>query len=254
MLLVDIGNSRIKWAVATPDAWRGGYAATLVPGDSAEIGRFWRRLARPERVVVSNVGGAAIEQELNAWCAAHWELLPQYLRPTEPVPGLVNLYHEPSQLGADRWAAVIGAQALVGVPAVVVDCGTAVTIDVVDEKNRFLGGLIMVGLDLARRSLLHETERILEAGDAPTTVLGRSTAECLASGVYYGLSGGIDRAIQEVHSKLESPPNVLLTGGDARRVQPFLHHTVSLEPELVLRGLAALVERDEMGVRRPGVG
>jgi len=252
-LLVDLGNTRLKWALESPYAWLGGFVSQVNTGTVPDFERLWQDIAPPKRVMVANVRGAAAETALTAWCGKRWAVAPRFLDPAVPVTGIANGYRNPAQLGPDRWAAVIGAQAVGPVPALVVDCGTAITIDVIDQHNRYLGGAIMPGLDLARHSLRDRTEQIVDVSADCAQVLGRSTAECVSSGVLYGLVGGVDRCIEEAGNSLKTPSNLLLTGGDALRVQPLLKHPAMVEPDLVLRGLAEVMRRDEVAVRHSGL-
>ncbi len=253
-LLVDFGNSRLKWALATPHGWRGGFAAPVEGGAKPDLDRLWGEVVTPRRVLIASVRGESARHAVDLWCRRRWTLAPEFLDPTRPVTGISNGYRDPAQLGPDRWAAVIGAQALGPVPAVVIDCGTAITVDVVSRDNRYLGGAILPGLDLARDSLRGRAERIADVSPRSVALVGRSTAECVASGVLYGAAGGIDRYLDELETALGDPLHALLTGGDAPRLQPLLKRTVTLEPELVLRGLAEMLKRDEMGVRNSGIG
>lgn len=250
-LLVDLGNTRLKWALESPRRWLGGFAADVNVGMVPDFDRLWHDLGPPARMMVANVRGAAAEAALIAWCTRRWAVVPRCLNPAVPVAGIANGYRDPAQLGPDRWAAVIGAHAVGSLPVVVVDCGTAITIDVVDQHSRYLGGAIMPGLELAWRSLHDRTEQIVDGAADCRHVLGRSTAECVASGVFYGLVGGVERVIEEAGRSLGALANLLLTGGDALRVQPFLKRPAMVEPDLVLRGLAEVMRRDEVAVRDP---
>ncbi len=251
-LLVDLGNTRLKWALTSPHEWVGGFAVPVASGIMPDFDRLWGDLAPPNHIMVANVRGATAAAALMDWCMRRWSVAPRCLDPAQPVPGIVNGYHDPGQLGPDRWAAVIAAQAAGPLPAVVVDGGTTITIDVVDQARGYVGGAILPGLELARRSLRDHTQQIGDVSAEYKGLLGRSTAECVASGVCHGLAGGVERVIEEVGRTLGSAPTVLLTGGDAERIRRFLKRPVVIEPELVLQGLAEVMRRDEVAVRNSG--
>ncbi len=160
-LVLDLGNSRLKWGLHGNRGWMG-FGAT----PNAEIGtlalRDWQNLPRPSRVVGVNVAGEPARVRLEAQ-VARWRLVPQWLTATAEGAGVVNGYKVPAQLGADRWASLVAARQratsgeLVPAPAVVINAGTAVTIDALDESGRFLGGLIVPGVHVMLRALAENT-------------------------------------------------------------------------------------------------
>jgi type III pantothenate kinase len=166
-----------------------------------------------------------------------------FLEPTNAAYGIVNNYHDPKQLGSDRWAALIGARTLADGALGVIDCGTAITVDALSADNVFLGGAILPGFRLARNSLLKSTRGVNESESDLVSVLGRSTADCVSSGVYYGLAGGVDRLVNEIEKTLVQHLRLYVTGGDAIRLQPLLTAQTILEPELVLKGLSNVLNR-----------
>ncbi len=239
-LLIDVGNSCLKWAVAGGGDWDGGHAAPIV----RSVGLFtrcWGRLRAPDRIMVSNVLGAPFAADLTGWCVDRWQRTPAYLRVTKSCCGIINSYSEPGELGADRWAALIGARTLASGALCVIDCGTAVTVDVLSDENVFLGGAILPGSRLARDSLLHQTQGIKQVGGLPASVFGRSTAECVGVGVHYGLVGAVERLIDEIQISVDSPLGIYLTGGGAHELRPALGPATRLEPDLVLIGLAEVL-------------
>ncbi len=242
-LLIDVGNNYVKWAAVDDDRWDGGYRTAISGTPSNLFESCWGYLPVPRRIMVSNVQGAQFESDLVKWCQSYWKLRPLFLESTSTAHGIVNHYHDPKQLGPDRWAALIGARALSDGALGIIDCGTAITVDALSADNVFLGGAILPGLRLARDSLLTSTRGVNEGESNLVSVLGRSTADCVASGVYYGLAGGIDRLVNEIEKSLVQDLRLYVTGGDAIRLQPLLTVHTILEPELVLKGLSEVLNR-----------
>ncbi len=244
-LLVDIGNSRIKWALADRERWHRGEPAEVIAGDPEPVfNRLWGELSAPDAIMACNVHGGGMEEAFAGWCQRNWGGHPRFLQPQAEILGIVCMYRDPGQLGCDRFAAILGArhQSPRGALAVI-DCGTAVTVDVLDAQNRFRGGAIMPGIRSAQRALLRDT-RGVKAVDWPIdSVLGRSTAECVGAGTLYGLAGGIARVITEAERELNTALQVFLTGGDTSRIRPLLdlRRDVTEDPDLVLRGLCAVL-------------
>ncbi len=150
----------------------------------------------------------------------------------------------PEAVGIDRLLAAGEAYRFSKGSVIVVDFGSAVTIDMVSADGRFLGGAITAGLRTAisglsaKTSLLPEVELV-----EPETVLGQDTRECILAGVVHATAGGVDRVIQEMVSAVDAATQVCLTGGDAEFLSPFLQHPHRIEPDLVLLGLATSYRR-----------
>lgn len=241
-LLVDLGNTRLKWAWREAGTWQrgeavhGGHALTEVLEDA------WSALARPAEIVTASVAAPAVRQALTAWVAKRWGRPVRFIQAQAQLLDVRNGYRDPSTLGADRWAALIGARDLTKSAACVVDCGTAVTVDALSAEGVFLGGVIFPGLRLLREGLLAGTAGVREATGAETGCLGRSTGEAVAGGTLFGLCGAIERFLAEQQGVLGGAPTVFLTGGDAALVAPHLRRPVTPVPDLVLRGLERIAE------------
>jgi type III pantothenate kinase len=241
-LLVDVGNSRLKWAWAAPGQWTPGGSEPHPDVDlSVLLDSLWGAHPVPRQVVLASVAAPARTQEVIAWLQARWALLPHVVQAQASLLGVQNHYEDPSRLGADRWAALIAARALTPLAACVVDCGTAVTVDALSASGDFLGGVILPGLRLAPQCLLGHTQLRDVDGEA-MHCFARSTGDGVAAGSLFGLAGGIDRIIQEMSSALGATARVIVTGGDAALIVPRLRHAVIEAPDLVLKGLALIGE------------
>jgi type III pantothenate kinase len=237
-LLVDIGNTRVKWALAAEDKWIRGKACTHGQDWESCFTGLWADLDEPRQVAVSNVGGEDAETELAKWCKSKWACVPLFVQSEALTCGIHNGYREPLTLGVDRWMSIIGARSVTPSAVAVVDCGTAVTVDLLDESNKFVGGVIMPGDDIGRRSLNRETAGISKTTGEQITALGVSTDDCVHGGVHFSIIGGIERVIKEMTGSLGYAPIVLITGGGAQKISTHLEIAVEYEPDLVLKGLA----------------
>jgi type III pantothenate kinase len=238
-LLLDLGNSRCKWALADHGLHPGG-AFEYGPAFSDTLALAFGKLARPERVVAASVAGAARTGQLAAWVQAYWGVALECVVAQPSQLGVTNRYVEPARLGADRWAALIAARARAPGPVCVVDCGTAVTVDALDAHGVFRGGVILPGLALQRSSLLQGTHGVHADAGRADDCLARTTTDAVAAGIFFGMAGAIDRILDEQAAALGAAPTVLLTGGDAPRLR--LRHAGVHAPDLVLEGVARLAE------------
>jgi type III pantothenate kinase len=248
VLLIDVGNTRLKWAVldngslgpqqAQPHAgWTADHIRTHVLANTA----------RPSRVIVSNVGGEQLATILREAVAAEWGLEPKFPVSIARAGGIENAYPVPQQLGVDRWMAMIGARAKVPGPACVVSVGTAMTVDGVTAQGRHVGGLILPGPDLMVSSLLTNTSD-LAARSVPmpsgASLFADNTRSAIHQGSVHALAALVDRAMSTLQSSCGTRPTLLMTGGAAPRIEPLVAGPVVGVPDLVLRGLAVLA--DEM--------
>jgi type III pantothenate kinase len=253
-LLVDIGNSRVKWGRLERDG-RIVVGTPLTTDASmlgADLDRVWAGIERPPAIVVCNVAGAAVEAALAEWVLRHWTLGPQLIRTAREGFGVVNGYTEPGRLGVDRWVGLIGARAVFGVPACLIDCGTAVTVDLLDSQGRHRGGLIAPGLRLMTDALRRGTRGGGGIGGPAagltTRFWGQSTGEGLESGALQTAAGLVERAAQRARRDLGAEPTLVLTGGDASAISPLLSVPYRLAPTIVLQGLARFADGE--GTRR----
>lgn len=242
-LLIDLGNSRLKWAQYAPDLWNTGAARLDAEKNSRSLfDKAWEKIAKPQRVVVCSVSSQERLNALEQWVRARWSVTAHVVHPQAEHLGVKNRYRNPQQLGADRWAALIGARGLTVQAACVVDAGTAVTVEALSAGGEFLGGAIFPGLHLLRDSLTRGTQAIpLAAGDA-TQILGRSTGDGVTAGTLFGLVGAVERLMDEYRKTLGEPMQVFLTGGDAPALAAYLRVPVTQVPDLVLKGLARIAD------------
>jgi type III pantothenate kinase len=256
-LVLDLGNSRCKWALARPPGMaevrntqeqffrNAGLTCGGVFAYGENIGRTldetFGGLARPERVAAVSVAAAGHAETLAQWVERHWQLDVQRVAAGVAQLGVTNSYKDPTRLGADRWAALIAARTRHTAAVCVVDCGTAVTVDALDPNGVFRGGVILPGLALMRDALLQRTQGVRDAEGDAGSVFAHTTADGVAAGTLLGLAGAIDRILDEQAAMLGAAPQVLITGGDAQRVLALLRHAHRHVPDLVLEGVAHIV-------------
>jgi type III pantothenate kinase len=240
-LFVDCGNSRIKWAVSDP-AWRTGAFVHRAADMPTLLDEHWSALPRPARVVLSCVTDGGRRTALAGWIERRWARSAEFIEARAAACGVRNGYREPTRLGPDRWAALIGARAMTTEPVCVVDCGTAVTADAMNSAGEFLGGVIFPGLTLLRTSLAGGTAAVGAGDGDASTCQARSTADAVAAGVLHGCAGAIARFV-EVHGKaLGARMQVIVSGGDAATLMPLLPEGATAVPDLVLHGLQRLAD------------
>jgi len=247
ILLVDIGNSRIKWALSEGAAFQEQGAATHKVVPLAEVfAAAWGVLTAPSRVLVANVAGKEMAAALRTWVTAAWNLNVEFLVPRRKACRVTNAYVEPQRLGADRWAALIGAHARVPGNVCVIDCGSAVTLDALDAKGQHLGGLIIPGLAMMQSALIQNTgdisEQAVAKGDKKVSVLARDTQGAVSGGALYTLIAVIDRVTADLAADMPAPLTRVICGGDAERLLNLLAENYLYEPDLVLHGLAIIAE------------
>lgn len=254
ILLIDAGNSRIKWACLVGGVVQAGdpIAHSGEAGDVHALSLAWAPLPRPGRIVAVNVLGAGFAELLTGWAEDTWGLDVEFVASQGTACGVVNAYREPERLGADRWVALIAAHHACDGPVCVIDCGTALTIDVLAPNGEHLGGLIIPGLAMMRRALVERTAGIrpgVGSGsgsgsgamhDADAPLFARDTAGGVNSGTRYAIAAAIDRITADVRAAMDGDVRCLLTGGDAETVLPLLTGSYDHVPELVLDGLAIL--------------
>lgn len=230
MLLLDIGNSRIKWALAEGGSLvRQGVADV---GEWAALKQAFSSLPAPHKILASNVAGEAAAQQVRAACGA-WNCPVEFIAAQANQCGVRNQYERPAQLGSDRWAALIAAWQHERAACLVVNCGTATTIDALSGTGEFLGGLILPGLEMMRRGLATGTAQ-LGMDEGSWREFPRNTADAMVSGAIQATVGAIIRQ----HDLLGVPgARCLLSGGAVDSVLPHLELPLLRMDDLVLQGL-----------------
>jgi len=243
-LLIDIGNTRIKWALLSGQRLGHQNAASYAGWDSAQLqAQLLNSMIKPARVMVANVGGEAIGALLDASVKTTWALAPEFVHSTSRAAGVTTGYLDPAKLGVDRWLAVIAAHNLEHRTTCVVSVGTAMTVDGVDASGQHLGGIIVPGPELMISSLYRNTSDIAvraRDGEDGTALFADNTQGAVYQGATHALAAVVERAYQDMTARFGESPALLVTGGASSRITGALRVPFRLVPDLVLRGLAEL--------------
>ncbi len=158
--------------------------------------------------------------------------------------GAKIVYGTPQTLGADRIANTLAVNFLNLQPAVVVDCGTAINIDVIDQQGAFIGGMITAGIETTNKALQHFAPALPDIElAAPENILGVDTLSCIASGIIFGAVGMIETSVSKL-KELYEVKNVILTGGHSEILHPLINVESTFDPWFTLKGLSS-VENSE---------
>ncbi|CAG4884564.1 Type III pantothenate kinase [Georgfuchsia toluolica] len=235
ILCLDCGNSRLKWGLRHDGDW---LASGALPYD--EMARLAEQLPAdcvPQRVIGCNVAGIERAGQIETALSSIADLTINWITAQEAQCGVVNGYEVPASLGADRWAALIGARALQHGAVLVVLAGTATTIDVLDAGGRHQGGLILPGLKLMTSALATGTAQLpLACGEYQP--LPRNTHDAIISGAIQATLGAISRMYAVLPSGQEAV--CLLAGGGADSLQGHLGVPSRRIDKLVLEGLVRI--------------
>lgn len=247
-LLFDIGNTRIKWGVATDGELgrSGAIAHDKLRADGIET--LTRRLPKNvDGATACNVAGPDFGRRFARAIGIHCGGDLRYVHSERSFMSVRNGYRTPRSLGVDRWVAMVGARAEFRTALCIVDAGTAVTIDALDKEGRHLGGQIIPGLNLMSDALRSDTSDIGSASakvrdPAPEALpFGNTTDRAIHFGALTAVCGAVERSVRLLR-KDGQRPKIVLTGGDASRILAQLDGRALHRPNLVLKGLATLAQ------------
>lgn len=240
LVAIDIGNSSTKFGVFDGEQLLEKFQLATVR--NASIEEFSSAIGtsltiNPDRVIVSSVV-PELHGVVSDFFALRFGVKAVFLDHNFPFPMKVS-YETPATLGIDRLVAAFAAREKYGAPLIVCDFGTATTIDVVSEKNEYLGGIITPGMNTLAESLRLRTSKLplIEIGK-PESVIGKSTVDSIKSGVFYGYIGLVEGLIARIGAELETKPTVVATGGFAEMIFAETKSIDYVEPDLMLRGIA----------------
>lgn len=247
-LLLDIGNSRIKWGVHDGGGIsRSGQLSRQQFHDDGP-GTLTHRLPRKiDKVLASNVAGPSFATRLTGILTAACNCDVHFVKTTREACGVTNSYRQPRRMGVDRWLAMIGAYCEFHSALLVIDAGTAVTIDAVDRGGQHLGGQILPGITLMAETLASNTSAIPMVQSRTTRrsdgleMFASTTAGAVSKGALNAVIGAIERAGKAMRSARHRP-SIVLTGGDASRILKVLGDQPVYRPHLVLQGLAEMLD------------
>jgi type III pantothenate kinase len=246
-LLIDIGNSRLKWTCI--DAGNLTETQSFIRGKTgikAALTKHWKKLADIESIFVSNVAGDKIAQQLEEWTLKKWDVKPKFISSEQKRFGVTNAYQQPEQLGVDRWLALIAARQHARLATCVIDCGTAITLDIVTKYGEHQGGMILPGLSLMREALTSNTVAIKDTlDDSEFKTLATNTYSAVQSGTLYSVTATLERIISDLKQQFNNSIRFIITGGDAETILPLLSQSIAHYPDIVLKGLAYYARQGE---------
>lgn len=277
-LLIDAGNSRVKWALVQTDGTQthsGAFAhgGQLVKGTGDPLQPRhepdWSTLPAPGSAWLSNVAGDAVARRIDAFIDRCWPALPRTtIRSAAQQCGVTNRYTAPSQLGSDRWAGMIGARAAFpGEPLLIATFGTATTLEALNADGVFVGGLIAPGWSLMMRSLGEHTAQLptldaiaargLLADDSDPASTGElanraawfavDTPRSLSSGCALAQIGFVERMWRDLQDEWKAPVRLVVSGGAAGELAQALGVPHTRHDSLVLAGLALIAAEASAG-------
>ncbi len=250
VLLVDLGNTSLKWAwiEAGGIGERHAVAYARLGIDLAAKGQ-WAGLERPDQLFVSSVAAADTDASLRGWLEAQWGIAPVFAAASASALGVINGYDTPGQLGVDRWLALVAVrEEIPDRDCLVVDCGTAITIDGITRDGRHLGGTILPGFGLMRDALRRQTA-IPWPGltDQAPPMMATNTGDAIAGGGVHAVAALVEKMARQLLEQAGEAPVLVLAGSDAELLRQVLQCPVEVRPDLVMQGLAlyALTKMEE---------
>jgi type III pantothenate kinase len=249
LFALDIGNSRLKWAL-----YESPHAASRVVAQGVcfleNIDQLaendWSNLSKPTRILGCIVAGDAIKGRVKEQLDI-WDAVPQWIVSSEAEAGVTNGYDSPMRLGSDRWVAMIGArqrliqQGLSNMPLVVVMVGTAVTVEAIDPSGKFLGGFIIPGHGIMLKALESGTAG-LHVPTGEVVPFPTNTSDALTSGGTYAIAGAVERMMQHMRDRFGQEPHCIMTGGAGWKMAPSMSTSFELVDNLIFDGLLAIAE------------
>jgi type III pantothenate kinase len=237
-LLLDLGNTRLKWAVAAASGWSARGAVAWDEDVAAALSSAWQALGRPDRVLGASVVDAAREAQLEALVKEAFARDIAWVRTPAEGCGVRNAYAEPHRLGVDRFLAMVAAHATGHAPCVLAGIGTALTLDALTADGQHLGGLIAPGPLLMQQSLLGATVRVRPEHPGAIRDVADNTADAVASGCWQAVAALVERFAKNIASQHPNgAQRLLLDGGDAPALLPLLGLPAEVAADSVLRGL-----------------
>ena len=237
-ILIDIGNSRIKWATEQAGVINSYPALDYRHIDLVEeLLPVWQQLSEPKTLIIASVGTHIVKQTIIDLALNLWPNI-NLINPSssQTAFGVNNAYLHPEKLGIDRWLTLLAAHQHYPGYSCIVDCGTAITLDVLTSQGYHLGGLICPGLNLMKHTLLKNTAGLSFSSHNANASLASHTTGAIANGILFAAIG----MIEAVYQRLDTPAQLILTGGDAEIVSEYLQISTIIDSDLVFKGLSII--------------
>lgn len=248
ILTVDIGNSRIKWALWQAEKIIARGVSGYMDGTVADtINELFSAVEKPIRVFAVCVAGKNVSHVLDEWVKQRWQLDVEYLKTEKQFKNIINAYKNPSQHGADRWAGVVaGHLSFPDSSVCVISAGTAITFDLVNKSGQHLGGYILPSYTTMHAGLIADTANVESTASMQYHEQGipDNTNDAVKQGLHKLLQAGIRELCQLAQNKMDKSIQIILTGGFAKNIleypgMPAMHH----KPDLVMQGLYDIMKQ-----------
>jgi type III pantothenate kinase len=239
-LLIDMGNTRLKWAVLDNGQLITGQPLLNTQLNESVLLNAWQAITPPKQVVIGCVTANQSLKLVTAVAVALWsDIKISRVSSQTHTFGIINAYAPPEKLGVDRWLALVAARHYYSLPVCIVDCGTAITVDLLAADGQHLGGFISAGITLMKQSLANGTNALPFTASQHSLEPAKFTEAAIYSGTLLAAVG----FIEQVLAKQVKPMSLILTGGDAALIAPHLSVTPLIDADVVLRGLAIIAQK-----------
>ncbi len=246
LLLVDIGNTSTTFGISKgKNKYFSWHSPTNITGKKFLFRKTQLRYLKKGKIDPNNVTAVvvcSVVSELNNKIKEHCKDIFKnsrvFLIGKDIQVPIKNKYRRPRQVGKDRLVNVLAAKYTYTIPAIVVDFGTAITIDVISGKGEYLGGVIVPGINLSLKVLYENTALLpLLNPRKPKAVLGKDTENSILSGIFYGYSFLVDGLIKKLKTTISGDPVVIATGGNLKIMKPLCKEVDYYQPNLTLKGI-----------------
>lgn len=251
-MAVDVGNTQTVLGLFDGEELRGQWRiATVVHRTADELAVFFSGLLALDGLHLDEVSAMIVSSVVPGLTRSYTNLasevfgVPFYGVTAEMETGLDNRYDDPAAVGADRIVNAVAAGKHYGFPAIIVDIGTATTVEAVDGGGCYLGGAILTGIYVSLEALVSRTAKLpsVDLEEEPPRVIATNTPDSIRSGFIYGYAGAVDALIRRSREELaEDGVRVVATGGPAGVIIPYCREIEEFDPDLTLKGLLALYE------------
>ena len=240
LMTIDSGNTHVKWGLHDGSNWLEQGA--IAQDKSILLHQEWKSLPTPHGIIISNVSSIEARKKLSEFLSC-WKIEPRWVTPLVYQCGVRNYYADPSLLGSDRWAALIAAWNWQKKGCLVVDVGTAMTVDALSDTGEFLGGIIVPGFKLMKESLTTNITT-LQNQEGEFCVFPNNTANAIHSGTVHALVGAVKRMSELFFSILGHVPMCIISGGASQQLMSELNMDATVVDNLVLEGLVLIAEEN----------
>ncbi|HET8807330.1 MAG TPA: type III pantothenate kinase [Methylophaga sp.] len=238
-LLIDIGNCRVKWAILDDSGLSASQSFERKnTGLKVQFNKIWKSLKDVDAIWVSNVAGDKIASQFTEWAEKTWQITPNFVQSEAKRFGVSNAYDKPETLGIDRWLGLVAVRQHLQKACCIIDCGTAITVDILTANGQHQGGFILPGLGLMRTTLAAGTDALTEkTDDVAFNLLATNTYSAIQAGTLYSITATLENLIRDLQQNFDNNIRFVISGGDASEIEALLPDDVEIDADIVLKGL-----------------